>query len=135
MRLLTNFLLSICLLFLGGYALTCHSGTGYPLKQIIERPVSDNYVSLQKSKAEIIKTPSRSTDKGTEKTKAIEIEEDDDDSALFKKYLETGNCRLAFLNTQAPENTALCVINPLPSCEHLSYIAPDKFIIHRVIRI
>jgi hypothetical protein len=134
MRLLTRFLLSLCFLWLGGYVLTCHSGIGYPLKQVIERPIHNNYTSLEYRKAQIIKTPSRSTDKGAEKTKAIEIEEDEDESVLFKKYLETGNFQTAFLNTQGPENFLLC-LNPLPSCEHFSYSSSDKFIIHRVIRI
>ena len=135
MRVLIKLFLSLCVLLLGGYALTCHNVIGYSPKKVFDRSPHIRYTCFEHDKAQISKAPSPKTKKGREKTKAIEIEEDDEESALFRKYLETGNTFIAFLNTRGLTSVYQYFEGPLPFCEHFSYFSSYKFIIHLVIRI
>jgi len=135
MRVVIKFLLSCCVLLLGGYALTCHNVIGYTPKKVFDRSPHIHYSCLRYDNAEITTAPSPKTKKGREKIKAIEIEEEDEESALFRKYLETGNTLIAFLNAQAPTSVYQYFEGTLPFCEHFSYFSCYKFIIHLVIRI
>jgi hypothetical protein len=122
------------MLLLGGYALTCHNVIGYSPKKAVDRPPKLNY-SSRYDNAEITKAPAPKTRKGREKIKAIEIEEETEESGLCKKYLETGNTLIAFLNTQELSPVYQYFKGSLPFCEHFSYFSSYKFIIHLVIRI
>lgn len=135
MRVLIKILLSLCVLLLGGYALTCHNVIGYSPKKVFDRSPQIHYVCFQYDKAQISKSPAPKTKKGREKIKAIEIEEEDEESALFRKYLETGSPLIAFLNGFDPSSVYQYFKGSLPFCEHFSYISSFKFIIHLVIRI
>ncbi|WP_298741492.1 hypothetical protein [uncultured Chitinophaga sp.] len=135
MRVLIKLLLSICVLLLGGYALSCHNTTGYYPKKVFDKSPHIHYTCSRYEEAQVSKTPPPKTKKGREKIKAIEIEEEDEDPTLFRKYSETGNTLIAFINTHIPTSVYPSFEGALPFCEHFSYFSSYKFIIHLVIRI
>lgn len=135
MRVLIKLLLSLCVLLLGGYALICHNVIGYSPKKVFDRSPHLHYVCFQYDNARISKLPAPKTKKGTEKIKAIEIEEEDEESALFRKYVLNGTPLIGYLTTFDPSPVYQYFKGSLPFCEHFSYISSYKFIIHLVIRI
>ncbi|TWI87864.1 hypothetical protein LX66_1938 [Chitinophaga japonensis] len=117
MRLFIRYLLACCFLLLGGYVLTCHN-----------RICS----AVRNDKAQVRKTAS-STEKFSD-SMAVTESEDDDESPSSRKYAKTATYCVTFFE-QAPGRISCDAENHLPFCEHFSYSAPYKFIIHRVIRI
>jgi len=67
-----------------------------------------------------------------EKIKATEVE-DEEESLSSRKHLEISN--YYHFDPLEPAAYYSYLKNPLPFCNHFSYLFSDKFIVHRVIRV
>lgn len=133
MRFLVGLFLSLYFFLLGGYAHSYRHIIGFFPGKNCEASLQDK-PAVQNGEALIFKAAVPSTEKRSEKIKAVEIE-DDDESVPLKKYADTGNCNITFLNALAPSYICYYLKDRLPFCEHFSYCSSDKFIINRVIRV
>ncbi|MFT3827084.1 MAG: hypothetical protein QM731_24375 [Chitinophagaceae bacterium] len=134
MQLFTRFLLLLCLVMCGAYAHTNHAAILYTTPHIQGIFAHTHLCAEPTDKASICNGNSSSTKKDYERTKAVEIE-DDDDTESFKHYSTATHHYLTFFYSQAYAQIFHSFNNRLPFCEHFSYSSTSRFIMNRVIRI
>jgi hypothetical protein len=138
MRLYTRFLLLLCFLLLGRYALTQANLIDFNSDENIEKlPQADIGYRLNEVHL-IYKSAAPAKEKLYEKIKAVEIEDDDDDddeTGSFKKNVRTGDSFISAFYKQGLEFSYRYCISRLVFCKHIEWSTPDKFIFHQVFRI
>jgi len=134
MRLLIRWFLSLCLLFLTGYAPAYQGTVRYAPKDLFERAVQAGLSDIQSNEGLIFRTNSTGTKNGRHRLKAIVIEEDEE-SSTSRKNAESSNSCITFYNSLANQYIDHDLDGRLPFCEHFSYFASSKLIMHCVIRI
>ncbi|WP_153798099.1 hypothetical protein [Foetidibacter luteolus] len=133
LKLLTRLLLFLSFLLLGGHTHAHHDSVNCSHRKIVESPAQAG-LSYSNNRELLSKAGAPGKRHEYDIVKAEEIE-DDDDSESYRKFTETGKSYFQYYYARPPGCTADSFHNPLPSREHLSYLSPDKFIIHRSIRI
>lgn len=133
-RLLINFFLSLCFFLLKGHGhLYADTDQGYVYRSMLQHSESTVHIRIpdvRSDHAMISNTPASGPRK--EKTKATEVE-DEEESLSGRKHLEISN----YYHFDPLEPASYCnyLKNPLPFCNHFSYLSSEKFIVHRVIRV
>lgn len=137
MRALARLLLSLCFILLKGYGhLYAHTGQDccYFAPAKITPPsaafITDNIESRQ---ALISKPTSPNTKRPNYKSKATEVD-DDDESTSSRKHIECSNY-ITFFYAQTPVSIHDYQKKRLPLYNHFCYFSSPKFIVHRTIRI
>ncbi|MEX6686298.1 hypothetical protein QTN47_02265 [Danxiaibacter flavus] len=134
MKWLFRLWLSLCFIVVGGYALLHGHHSSYALKTGFSNSLQNDLASKQSDDTYIDGIASPNAKKMYERIKAIEIE-DDDESEPLRKLLDNNYYSNTFLLAHIQSHILSSLENPLPFCEHFSYVSSYKFIIHRVIRI
>lgn len=137
-KFLTKFFLLLILLLSGATnhlpARTTHDNTVYK-QQISSRPAAANNIDINNRQLPARKAILHHTGKKNCEVSAAEIEEEDEDPLSIKKYAK----EIAYNLSSFYNLTTACfgngLANGLPFCNHLSYTASFKYILHRVIRI
>lgn len=127
-RLLIGFILSLYVLLPGGLA------HGFSLEKTFEGSARARFFAEQLDAAQICATDAPGARKARDKVKAIEIQEDEDPGSS-RKDPAARKPRIIFYIAPVDSYTTCGAESQLPFCEHFSYAASPKFIMHRVIRI
>ncbi|PSL32223.1 hypothetical protein [Chitinophaga ginsengisoli] len=133
-RLLINFFLSLCFfLFKGHSHLYASVDQNYVYRSMLqhsENTVHIRIADVRSDQAMINNKPASGAKK--EKIKATEVE-DEEESLSGRKHLEISH--YYHFDPLEPAVYYNYLKNPLPFCNHFSYLFSDKFIVHRVIRV
>ncbi|WP_126245041.1 hypothetical protein [Chitinophaga rhizosphaerae] len=134
-RLLIGFMLTAYMLLLGGYSHSCCQAARFSPGKYFQNLTADDMPADTHCEEDQF-TPSTPPDarEGFEKTKAVEIQEDED-AQNFRKQQLFCKILITAIFTDVNRLPSISPQLPLPFCQHFSYASADKFIVQRVIRI
>lgn len=129
-------MLSVYILLLGGYSHSyCPPDSFTPGKYFQNLTADEFPADTHCEEADQFANPAPTDAReASEKLKAVEIQEDEDSQTFRKQQLFARLLVVAFF-ADANRLAAIFPQPELPFCPHFSYASPEKFIVHRVIRI
>lgn len=138
-KFLIRFLLSLCILLLSGYShLHAHAYQELSSYALIKNLKGSEHVSFRtvQNVQTFISSLSPSVTEKSFKVEAAEIEEEENKSVSFKKYLENSNYLTAVFYVLALAYFFRYIKTSLLFCKHFSYtLSQRRYLIFHVFRI
>jgi hypothetical protein len=132
MKFFIRFLLSLCVFLLAGNVNPGQSRIAYLSANFLERSVSANNSATVHYDRILSSVPFPNRKSAFEKIRATEVNDDDLLKASKRNFT---TYYISFFYTEPADYLCRCYNSSLPFCEHFSFVATSRFIIHRVIRI